>query len=103
MELEMAVRYLDGTAAIALRGEIDLATAPTLAACIDDALTHEPDVVELDMSGVEFLDSAGIRVLIGAHRRLGEDPKRLVLKRPNAQLRRVLEVTGVDDCVTVVD
>src|SRR3712207_6490037 len=104
MELDMSVERDDGRAIIVVRGEIDLLTAPELASCIDDVLsTMTPDVLVLDMAAVDFLDSAGVRVIIGAFRGLGEQRERLVVEHANTQLRRVLEVTGVDACVTLVD
>ncbi|MCB0966579.1 MAG: STAS domain-containing protein [Ilumatobacter sp.] len=78
-------------------GEIDAHTAPSLAAAIDAAA---PDV-RLDMSKVEFVDSSGLRVLIDAHQRLQEAGGSLTLVAPSTAVKRLLEISGVDDYLSV--
>jgi anti-anti-sigma factor len=56
---------------IYLDGELDLATAPLLAAALD-AVDGEVGTVLLDISGLTFCDGAGLRVLELTRRRLGE-------------------------------
>ena len=74
-------------------GEIDAHTAPTLAAALDAAGND----VRLDVSGIEFVDSSGLRVLIDAHQRLGDAGGRLTLVQPSDAVRRLLEISGVAD------
>ena len=50
----------------------------------------------LDLSGVTFMDSAGVRLLISANARSRADAHRLVLLRGPAAVQRVLELTGVE-------
>lgn len=80
-------------------GEIDAHTAPTLAKAIDAAGTD----VTLDLSGVEFVDSSGLRVLIDAHQRLGDAGGSLTLVAPSEPVRRLLEISGVDGYLNVAD
>ena len=86
-------------AGIVASGEIDAHTAPSLAAAIDGA---GPDVA-LDLSGVEFVDSSGLRVLIDAHQRLDEAGGALRIVSPSDPVRRLLEISGVDGYLTVSD
>ena len=76
---------------LAASGEIDAHTAPTLASAIDAA---GPDV-ELDLAGVEFVDSSGLRVLIDAHQRLAEAGGALRITELSVPVRRLLEISGV--------
>ena len=85
-----------------LMGEIDLASIDAL----EDAITAiEQDAVGaevvLDMTGVTFLDSSGLRVLVTAHDRLDTAGSRLVLRRPPSAVLRVLEITGLLSTITV--
>lgn len=88
-----------------LIGEIDLASIGALEAAIDateqDAAAGA-DVV-LDMTGVTFLDSSGLRVLVTANDRLASAGSRLVIRRPAASVLRVLEITGLLSTITVDD
>ena len=77
-------------------GEIDAHTAPGLAAAIDAA----GDTVRLNLAAVGFVDSSGLRVLIDAHRRR-EGGGSLTLVAPSEAVRRLLEISGVDDYLTI--
>ncbi|MFP5489023.1 MAG: STAS domain-containing protein [Acidimicrobiia bacterium] len=78
---------------LAASGEIDAHTAPSLAAAIDAAGPH----VDLDLSGVEFVDSSGLRVLIDAHQRLTDSGGGLRLVAISDAVRRLLEISGVSE------
>jgi anti-sigma B factor antagonist len=99
-DLELESTGPDGTASLVVRGEIDMATAPqlrhTLMALVDGGATR----VTLDCRGLEFLDSSGIGVLIAVRKRLGDDGS-LTLEAPPPHVRKVLELTGVSEHVTI--
>ncbi len=72
-----------------------------LAAAVRRALASGASGVVLDLSGVGYLDAAGIGVLIAAHRRALRDGRRLVLTGLRARVRSILglaRVDGVLDC-----
>jgi anti-sigma B factor antagonist len=85
---------------VAVRGEIDMASAPQLRELLDTAIDAGITRVTLDCRGLEFLDSSGIGVLVAARKRLGEGGE-LVLDSPPTHVRKVLEITGVGDHLTV--
>ena len=85
---------------VMLRGEIDAHTAPALADALA-ALTTERVVI--DLSGVDFVDSSGLRVLIQAHQQADEAGRSLVLARPSTSVRRLLEISGLNDYLTIDD
>jgi anti-anti-sigma factor len=100
--LAVARREDDGTVVFSIEGELDLANAATLEREMT-AVRGTTEVV-LDMSALEFIDSTGIALLIAAHRRLNGDGARrfsLVRSRSN-QVRKVLELTGIDTEVPYV-
>jgi len=74
-----------------LTGELDLATAPDVLAAVEAATTDGgPSRLVLDMSGVSFIDSTGVRTLLEANRVAGND---LSLLAPSPAVTRVLELT----------
>lgn len=85
---------------LALVGEIDAHTAPELAQAIG-AENRNPLV--LDLSGVGFLDSSGLRVLIEAHRSASADDRTLQLSNLSPAVNRLLEISGIDDYLNVVE
>ena len=75
-----------------VRGEIDAHTAPTLAA----ALTELPTgVVTVDVGGVSFMDSSGLRVLIEAASRAREGSGDLVIVHSTPGIARLVEISGL--------
>ncbi|MGC4804672.1 STAS domain-containing protein [Micromonospora sp. DT233] len=81
---------------LAVTGEIDLATSGELTAALADALEGPPlAALEVDFSGVRFLDSSGILALLRAHGRAARQGCRLTVTDVQPTVRRVLEITGV--------
>ncbi|PPK67512.1 STAS domain-containing protein [Actinokineospora auranticolor] len=80
---------------VEVTGEVDLATAPQLEQALDDALAQPGGGVRVDLSGVEFMDSAGLRVLVAALRKAEESGRSLVLDSPHERVRRIIEITGL--------
>lgn len=86
-----------GDDGLIVTGEIDAHTAPTLA----EALSGSGADVRLDMSGVQFVDSSGLRVLIEAHQRAEAAGGRLTIADPSDAVRRLLEISGVSEYLSV--
>lgn len=78
---------------IAISGEIDVATRDQL----DARLAAEPGsaTVALDLAGVSFIDSSGLRVLIEHHHRFEEEGGQLELTELSAPAARLIEVAGL--------
>lgn len=77
---------------ITVRGELDAMSAPDLHAAI--AAATEGDV-ELDLSGVTFIDSSGLASVIEGHLRLSPGQRRLVLVDRSPTVQRLLDLSGV--------
>lgn len=88
---------------ISLAGELDPHTAPLLQTEIDRVLDAEGTDLVLDLSELGFVDSSGLRVLIAAQHQLAEQGGTLVLRTPSETVRRLLEITGLVDHVTITD
>jgi anti-anti-sigma factor len=90
------VRTEDDGAAVVLSvtGEVDMATAPELEESIKVALARCPEVVVVDLSGVSFLASAGMSVLIGGNQLAGDRTDFRLVATGSATLRP-MELTGI--------
>jgi anti-sigma B factor antagonist len=88
---------------LAVTGELDLRTSPELEEHLNRAFVAGTELVILDLRQIEFMDSTGLRVLLGAHQRAHENGRRFALVRGADQVERVLTLTGVRDLLTVVD
>ena len=90
------------TTVLALSGELDPATAPTLQSAVEDAL-KDPDVkrLVLDLGSLGFIDSSGLRVFVSARESMRERSGDLVLRSPSANTERLLDITGLTEVVEV--
>jgi anti-sigma B factor antagonist len=81
-------------------GEIDAHTAPALAA----AMTQLPiGVVTIDMAGVSFMDSSGLRVLIEAASRARDGGGDLIIAHPTPGITRLVEISGLGEQLRLED
>jgi anti-anti-sigma factor len=80
---------------IRVEGELDLANAEDLARELRRVEGTDALSIVLDLSGLQFIDSTGVRVLLQAHARSRADSNRLALLRGPRAVQRVFELTGI--------
>jgi anti-sigma B factor antagonist len=100
-ELDLVLQQQDAGASVIVRGEVDMATAPQLRDALYGLIDDGARGITLDCRGLQFLDSSGIGVLLAVRNRLGEDGS-LTLEGPPAHVRKVLDLTGVSERITIV-
>jgi anti-sigma B factor antagonist len=83
-----------GAIVLRVSGEIDLVTAPQLEESVTQALAQRPKVLVVDLTGVGFLASAGMSVLVAAHNMAGETTDMRLVASGSATLRP-MELTGL--------
>jgi anti-sigma B factor antagonist len=103
-EFSISATERDGALHLSLRGELDLATAPELEELLDRRLVAGTEVV-IDLRGLEFMDSSGVRVLVAGHAQASRAGTRLVLVRPEpgSPVAKIIEVSGLDGELHFVD
>lgn len=83
---------------VSVAGEVDLATAPQLEQLLSQTLDRpETREVRVDMSQVEFMDSAGLRVLVGALGKAADGQRGFALQSPSDRVHRLIEIAGLTD------
>ena len=98
MNLEMK-KDGDRTLAVEIEGSIDTVTAPQLEKALKDCYAEIEELV-LDFSRVDYVSSAGLRVILSASEAMAE-PKKLILKNVKEDVREVFEMTGFDELLTI--
>ena len=85
---------------IALSGRLDTTTAPELENQLR-ALLPETSVLVLDFAALEYISSAGLRVLLVAQKEMNKKNGQLTLTHVNETVMEVLEITGFTDILTI--
>jgi anti-anti-sigma factor len=86
-----------GAPLLSVSGELDISNVGTLEHAVATALAGNPERIIFDLSGLRFIDSAGIAVLI----RTAGKGSAVQLRRPTESVRRVVELTGLERLLTI--
>ena len=99
--LETEIRRVETHALVILAGEVDVSTVGQLYEKLAE-LAHEGVChVALNVAEVTFMDSTGLSVLITEHKRMESIKGELVIFRPSHELRRLFQITGLDDYLNI--
>ena len=84
---------------IALEGRLDTTTAPQLEAELKQSIADNAEL-NLDFAKLEYISSAGLRVLLAAQKIMNKQGK-MIIRNVNDVISEVFEVTGFSDILTV--
>ena len=91
---------LDGSGlSVTLTGRLDTTTAPELEAALKESMDGVENLI-LDFTGLEYLSSAGLRVLLAAQKTMNKQGS-MVIRNVNDTIQEVFEITGFADILTV--
>jgi anti-anti-sigma factor len=85
----------EGSELLVVEGEIDIATSSRLIAALNEAVTEAMHSLVVDLSAVDFMDSTGLALLLGAYRRMRRRGLGFAVVCPGGPVRRVFEVTDM--------
>lgn len=90
-------------AVVTLHGDLDISTLGEATALVEAAEAAAPPVLVIDLSGLAFVDSSGVRLVLLADRRAQEDGRRLRVRLGTGPALRVFRALGLDDKLDTVD
>jgi anti-anti-sigma factor len=95
-DLQVEIQHPDATTAVVLvAGEVDPYTAVALEQSLVDASGDGVTSLVVDLAGVEFMDSSGLRVVLSAHEVMAARGVRFTLRNLSDPVRRLLEITDL--------
>ncbi len=86
-----------GGPVIAVSGDLDISSVEQLRSAVSEMAERRPEELTFEMSGLRFMDSAGIAVLLGAAGQVST----VRLRNPTTAVRRVIELTGLTEVLKV--
>lgn len=81
---------------VELKGEIDIYTANELKETFARILNERNENIRMHCSQLEYIDSTGLGVLIGALKRLKSEDKNIIIKEPRPNISKLLNITGLN-------
>ena len=86
----------EGTAVLSLAGELDIATVDEFSRAVDEARRHCTEL-DIDLTGLEFMDSSGLRALVTVHNASEAHGFTYRLCGAPPRVQRILALTGLDE------
>jgi anti-sigma B factor antagonist len=96
-QLRIEVRHDPSRAVLSLSGELDMASAELLAQALEEEGTRDQAMVVLDLQGLQFIDSTGLRGILTALERCRERHQGFAVTPGSQQVQRLLSITGMAD------
>jgi anti-sigma B factor antagonist len=102
--LEVALGHAgEGSPLVSLRGELDVSTAPKVEQALRQLEEEGASVIVVDLRGLTFLDSSGLRLILEADARARRDDRRLLVVPGPPEVQRVFRVTLTDARIEFVE
>jgi anti-sigma B factor antagonist len=102
VRFQLSVERRAGALVFRVVGELDVLTAPRLASLLDGAIRRRTEDMVIDLRETEFVDSAGLHMLLSAHRRLTRAGRRVIVACGDGQVRRVIELARLTETLGIV-
>jgi anti-anti-sigma factor len=100
-DFDVSVLRADGRLVLRPRGELDIATVPRLREAL--AQREPAEALVLDLSGLAFLDTSGLQIVVETGRRARAEGFELTLVRGPHAVQRVFEIAGLVELLPFVD
>lgn len=96
--MEIKTTNINNQYVVAIEGRLDTNTAPELETVLNDVNASN---LVLDCLALEYVSSAGLRVILAAHKRLAASGQSLTLKNIRQEVRAVFDMTGFSKILTI--
>lgn len=103
MEPSFETRKRGTWTVVEVRGELDLSTSDELRSALDAAFDTEPPRIAIDLTGVTFMDSSSLGVLVATLERARQHDGELRLVGVQGSPAKVIALTGLDSAFTIED
>jgi len=101
--LDIDTQARPGMAVVAVTGELDIAETPNLGGVLASIEGDKPPVLVLDLRGLTFIDSSGLRLVLETDMRARREARRLVIVRGPEAVHRVFLIALLDRRLEFVD
>ncbi len=101
-EITCSTEFINGTLTVHIGGAIDHHTAREARETADKAITDTgTKKLVLDLSEVEFMDSAGLGLILGRYTKMSDAGGTVTVKNPSNEILRIIKMAGVEKLVSI--
>ena len=102
-KMEIDHKVENGIINIAIKGRLDAATSPTAEETIQQAIAGDENRLLFDFSGLEYLSSGGLRVILGAAKEMRRREGKIALCSLNSYVNEIFEISGFSAMIPIKD
>jgi anti-sigma B factor antagonist len=99
--LQINHHTIEHTHSLKLAGEVDAYTAPKLKEVLVPLTEKEGQEIIIDLSGIEYMDSTGLGIFVGALKSTKANNSSLKLRGMTERVRRIFEITGLTEVMDI--
>ena len=101
--MEISTRELKRANVVTVKGRVDSATTPELEKTLQALLDGHRNYIVAELAEVEYMSSAGLRALVSALKAAKKGGGEVVIARPSARVRDVIDLAGLSSVFTMYD
>ncbi|MFC0190415.1 STAS domain-containing protein [Fictibacillus aquaticus] len=101
MNLQINHHTIEQTHSLKLAGEVDAYTAPKLKEVLVPLTEKEGQEIIIDLSGIEYMDSTGLGIFVGALKSTKANNSSMKLRGMTERVRRIFEITGLTEVMDI--
>jgi len=101
--MEIIQKEENGIVSIAIKGRLDADSSPEAEKVVKDAIKDQTTRILFNLASLEYLSSAGLRVLLGAAKEMRRRDGKIVLCALNEFVKEIFEVSGFQSLIPITD
>jgi len=101
--VDVIISEVEQVALVEVRGRIDSMTASQLGEGLSEPIQNGFIHIVLDLSGVDYMSSAGLREIVGALKKVRREKGDLRIAQPSERVFEVIEMAGLDTILQIFD
>jgi anti-anti-sigma factor len=101
--MEIIQKEENGIVSIAIKGRLDADSSPEAEKIVKDAIKDQTTRILFNLASLEYLSSAGLRVLLGAAKEMRRKDGKIVLCALNEFVKEIFEVSGFQSLIPITD
>lgn len=99
--MDIEIKKDGGALDVAVSGRLDTATAPELDSALKQEITDAVSALTVDLAELDYISSAGLRVLLAAQKQMNATGGSMRVLHPNEVVLEIFDVTGFDEILTI--
>lgn len=81
---------------VSIAGELDVSSAENFKTVLNGLVDEKSENIKINLENLDYIDSTGLGVMVGVLKRLKVNSKGIYLSNPKSNVRKILEITGLD-------